>query len=318
MPDSQFSFHDSRIAVIGCGYVGTTCASVLLQHHLMRELVLVDSDADRAEGEAMDLQQSVPLGEPVTVIAGGYKQAAASDIVILAAGAGGVAGGSRLDLLDKNVEIVRQCVASLMAEGFGGILLLATNPVDVLARVAHLESGLNSSKVIGSGTVIDTSRLRELLSLELGVDARHIHASILGEHGDSSIAAWSTASVGGIPLPKFPGAARLPTEQAMLQQVRDAGGKVVKLKGNTRFAIAACIQKICEAILRNERSVLPVSAYLDGQYGLRGVYLSTPCIIGSSGVEAVLELPLTAEELAGLRASAAVLENAFARLSPNH
>ena len=318
MPDSQFSFHDSRIAVIGCGYVGTTCASVLLQHHLMRELVLVDSDADRAEGEALDLQQAVPLGAPVTVMAGGYPEAAASDIVIMAAGAGGVAGESRLDLLDKNVAIVRQCVESLMAEGFDGILLLATNPVDVLARVAHLESGLHSCKVIGSGTVIDTSRLREFLGVKLGVDARHIHAMILGEHGDSSIAAWSSASVGGIPLAQFPGAVRLPTEQAMLQRVRDAADKVVKLKGNTRFAIAACVQRICEAILRNERSVLPVSAHLDGQYGLTGVYLSTPCIIGSGGVEAVLELPLTEEELAGLRASAGVLENAFARLSTTH
>jgi L-lactate dehydrogenase len=191
------------------------------------------------------------------------------------------------------------------------VLLVASNPVDVLARVAQLESGLAACKVIGSGTVIDTSRLRELLARKLDVDARHVHAFVIGEHGDSSVAAWSTASVGGIPLAEYPGAARLASRDALLQEVRHAAFQVIQLKGNTRFAIAACVHRICEAILRNERSILPVSTLLTGQYGLSGVYLSTPCIVGAGGVEAVLELPLDEGELAGLRASAAVLEGAF-------
>ena len=309
-------YRDSRIAVIGCGYVGTTCASVLLQNRLMRELVLIDHLPDKAEGEAIDMQQAVPLGMPVRIFAGTYRDAAASDIVIITAGASGTAKETRLDLLQRNVAIVRQCVAQLMSEGFDGVLLIATNPVDVLARVVQIESGLEACKVIGSGTVIDTSRLRDLLGEKLCVDARHVHAFVIGEHGDSSVAAWSMAYVGGLPLSAFPGAAELPPPEDMLREVREAGTKVISLKGNTRFAIAACVHRICEAILRNERSILPVSTLLDGQYGLKNVYLSTPCILGAGGVEAVLELPLDDSELAALRYSAVVLDHAFATVAP--
>jgi L-lactate dehydrogenase len=316
MAEVELPVRDSRIAVIGCGYVGTTCASALLQSHLVRELMLLDFDAARAEGEALDMQHAVPLGTPVRVFTGGYKEAAASDIVIIAAGVGGPPEQSRLELLGKNVAIIRQCVASLMAEGFAGILLIAANPVDVLARVAQLESGLPACKVIGSGTVIDTARLRGLVGEGLGIDARFVHAVVLGEHGDSSVAAWSMAHVGGIPLDQYPGADRLPARHDLLQQVHNAAARVVALKGNTRFAIAGCVLRICEAVVRNERSLLPVSTLMQGQYGLRGTYLSTGCILGAGGVEASLELPLDAAELQGLRASAAILDEAFATVAP--
>jgi L-lactate dehydrogenase len=201
-----------------------------------------------------------------------------------------------------------------MAESFDGILLLATNPVDILTHVAQMESGLPAGHVIGSGTLIDTERLRSLLGESLDVDAGSVDAAIIGEHGDSSIAVWSAAQVAGMPLALYPGAASLPPRAELLAMVRRAGLEVFALKGNTCYAIAACITRICEAILRDERSVLLVSTLMTGQYGLHDVCLSTPCVIGKSGVECALELRLDAEEQRALEHSADVLRQASAQL----
>jgi L-lactate dehydrogenase len=305
---------NTRVSIIGCGHVGTSCAYALLQARLVREIILIGDTPNHVQGEAMDLQQAVPLGSPITVAAGTYKDAAASSIVIITVGTPGKFQGSRLDLLAGNAVIVRACITKLMAEGFDGVILIATNPVDVLTFIVQKESGLLAGQVIGSGTLLDSERLRHILGEQLNVDARSVHAAVVGEHGDSSVAVWSGAQVAGIPLALYPGADTLPSQEELLIAVRYAGPVVATLKGNTCFAIASCVTRICEAILRDERSVLIVSTLMTGQYGLHDVSLSTPCIVGNCGVESVLELHLNAAEQKALEASVAVLKHAYTTL----
>jgi L-lactate dehydrogenase len=304
----------TRFSIIGCGHVGTSCAFAILQNHLAREIVLIGDTEDHVHGEALDLQQAVPLGTPVKIFAGTYKDAAASSIVIMTVGTPAKFSGSRLDMLAGNVGIVRGCVQKLMAEGFDGVLLIATNPVDVLTFIAQRESGLPASQVIGSGTLLDTERLRHILGERLNVDPRSVHVAVIGEHGDSSVAVWSAAQVAGVPLALYPGVDTLPGQEELLTSVRRAGPEVASLKGNTCFAIASCVTRICEAILRDERSVLMVSTLMNGHYGLHDVALSTPCIVGNCGVELALELRLNEAEQKALEASAAVLQHAYSTL----
>jgi len=306
--------HRTRISIIGCGHVGTSCAFALLQKHLVREIVLIGDGPNHVQGEALDLQQAVPLGTPVTVTAGTYKDAATSAIVIITVGTPGKFQGSRLDMLSGNAAIARECIGRLMAEGFDGVIVIATNPVDVLTYIVQKESGLPPNRVIGSGTLLDSERLRFILGEQLNVDPRSVHTAVIGEHGDSSVAVWSAAQVAGLPLKHYPGAEALPSHEALLIAVRYAGPIVATLKGNTCFAVAACVTRICEAVLRDERSVLVVSTLMTGQYGLHDVSLSTPCIVGCGGVEAVIELRLNAAEQKALEASADVLKHAYAQL----
>lgn len=309
--------HENRVAVIGCGNVGMASAFALLQSQLVRELVLIDADADKAVGEAMDLQQAiaVPMEPPVKVTAGSYKDAAESSIVVITAGiATSDPNVSRLELLAQNVKIIREIVGKLKAENFKGILIVTTNPVDVLAQVAQSESGLPPSRVISTGTVIDTARLRVMLAEQLGIEPRTVDAYIIGEHGDSEIAVWSAARVAGLPLGKFPGADKLPTKTEMLEIIRQAAPEIVKRKGNTSYAIGLCVRRICEAILRDERMALPVSTLLQGEYGIKGVYLGTPCIVGKNGVERIIELELDKKEKVGLLKSADILRQALKKI----
>lgn len=304
----------NRIAIIGCGHVGATSAYALVMKGTAREIVLVDANHGQAEGEAMDLQHAVPLARPVRVWAGDYRDAAQAAIVVLAAGVGSHAGETRLDLLGRNVVVVRECMRKLLAEGFDGIVLMTTNPVDVLAQIAQEESGLPVERVIGSGTVLDTTRLRAMVGEALGVEAGSVHAYIIGEHGDSEVAAWSAARVAGVPLSDFCASGGCPDFIELLQRVRRAAPEIVKHKGYTSFAIASCVARICEAVLRDERTVLPVSTMMSGQYDIEDVYLSLPCVIGRRGVERVIELPLNEEERAGLHTSARILQRTIAGL----
>jgi L-lactate dehydrogenase len=306
----------TRISIIGCGHVGTSCAYAILHTRLVREIVLIGDTEQHVRGEAMDLQQAVPLGSPIRIFAGTYKDAAASSIVVITVGSPGKFQGSRLEMLAGNVVIVRSCIARLMAEGFDGVLVIATNPVDVLTYIVQKESGLSPGQVIGSGTLLDSERLRYILGEQLNVDPRSVHAAVIGEHGDSSVAVWSVAQVAGLPLALYPGADALPSHEELLIAVRYAGPVVAVLKGNTCFAIASCVTRICEAVLRDERSVLMVSTLMTGQYGLRDVALSTPCIVGCCGVESVIELRLDEAEQKALEASAAVLNHAYTNLQP--
>lgn len=298
-----------RVCVVGCGHVGTTSAYALMLSGLVRELVLLDLDERRAEGEAMDLQQAAALARPVEVWAGDWDDAARSAVVVVAAGVGGRPGESRLDLLGRNVVVIRDVTERLTSRGFGGVLLMTTNPVDVLSQFAQEVSGLPAGRVVGSGTVLDSARLRTMLGQQLGVEPRSIHAYVVGEHGDSEIAAWSSARVAGVGLGEFcEGAgAECPDFEALLGRVRRAAPDIIERKGYTSYAIASCVARICEAVLRDEHTVLPVSTRLTGQYGIDGVYLSLPCVVGRGGVERVIEIPLDEAELAGLRASADIL-----------
>lgn len=303
-----------RVAIIGTGHVGATSAYALVMRGLAREIVLVDLNTPHAEGEAMDLQHAVPLARPVRVWAGDYRDAARASIVIMTAGVNGRPGESRLDLLSRNVVVVRDCMRQLMAEGFDGLVLMTTNPVDVLAQVAQAESGLPMARVIGSGTVLDTARLRAMLGEALGVEARSVHAYIVGEHGDSEVAAWSSARVAGVPLNDFCAPDARPNFDELLRRVRRAAPEIIERKGYTSFAIASCVARICEAVLRDERTILPVSTMTSGQYGIAGVYLSLPCLLGERGIERVIELPLSEAERDGLLASADVLRRTLKSL----
>jgi L-lactate dehydrogenase len=298
-----------RVCVVGCGHVGATSAYALMLGGHAREIVLLDADARRAEGEAMDLQQSAALTRPVEVRAGDWSDAARASVVVVAAGVGGRPGESRLDLLGRNVVVIRDVMKRLARENFGGIVLMTTNPVDILAQFAQEFSGLSVGRVIGSGTVLDSARLRAMLGRQLGVEPRSIHAYIVGEHGDSEIAAWSSARVAGVAVREFcEGAGReCPDFVELLKRVRRAAPDIIERKGYTSYAIGSCVARICEAILRDERSILPVSTLLTGQYGISGVYLSLPCVMGRGGVERVIEIPLDEEERAGLRASSEIL-----------
>lgn len=280
---------------------------------LAPEIVLVDKDPARAEGEAMDLQHAVPISRPVRVWAGTYADAASATIAVVAAGAGGSPGESRLDLLGRNVGVIRECIRELKKEGFDGILLMTTNPVDILAQIAQEESEWPVGRVIGSGTVLDTARLRAILGEALEVEPRSVHAHIIGEHGDSEIAAWSTAQVAGVPLLEFAPAGSIDRD-AILNQVRRAAPEIIERKGYTSVAIASCVVRICEAILRDEHTVLPVSTMMTGQYDIDGIYLSLPCVVGRRGVERVIELPLDDAERQGLRASADLLHRTLEKL----
>jgi L-lactate dehydrogenase len=315
MKAAVMSEYLNRIAVVGCGHVGATSAYALITGGVAREVVLIDRNRVLAEGEAMDLQHAVPLARPVRVWAGDYEDVAQAAIAVIAAGVGSRPGETRLDLLGRNVSVVRQCMRHLLAAGFDGIVLITTNPVDVLSQIAQEESGLLVERVIGSGTVLDTARLRAMLGERLGLEARSIHAHIIGEHGDSEIAAWSSAHVAGAPLKDYcASVGEYPDFGELLRCVRRAAPEIIKHKGYTSFAIASCVARICEAILRDEHTVLPVSTMLKGQYGISNVYLSLPCVIGRRGVERVIELPLDEEEHAGLRASAEVLRETLINL----
>ncbi|MGA9995387.1 MAG: L-lactate dehydrogenase [Pyrinomonadaceae bacterium] len=315
MVDSDSSFPLQRISIIGAGHVGASSAYALIASGIAREIVIVDANPQRAEGEAMDLQQAVPLARPVRVWAGDYRDAARANVCVIAAGVGSHPGETRLDLLGRNVTVVRDCMRRLMAEGFNGVILMTTNPVDILAQVAQEESGLSVERVLGSGTVLDSARLRAMLSAALNIEARSIHAYIIGEHGDSEIAAWSAAHVAGVPLKEYCASDNCPPDfDELLRRVRRAAPDIIERKGYTSFAIASCVARICEAILRDEHTVLPVSTMTRGEYGIDGIYLSLPCVVGRQGVERVIELPLNDEERAGLRASADVLQRTLKSL----
>ena len=307
--------HD-RIAIIGAGHVGSTTAYALMLRALVRDIVLIDSDASLAEAEAIDISDANALARPARIWAGNYSDAATARLAIITAGAATHGSESRLSVASRSATIVRDCVDSLMAAGFDGILIVASNPVDVMAKVALVQSGLPAKRVIGTGTLLDSSRLQQALAARLNVAPRSIEALVIGEHGDSEVAAFSTARVGGLPLDRFASDNALNLFE-VADSVRAAGYRIIDGKGHTSFGVATAIVRICEAILRDERIVLPVATLLSGEFELSDVYLSLPCILGASGVESVLVPDLNEDEVARLRASAEVIRKADASLGSN-
>jgi L-lactate dehydrogenase len=304
-----------RVAIIGAGHVGATAAYALMLRALFRDIVLIDSNAALAEAEAGDIADANALARPARIWAGDYADAASAGIAVITAGGATHGAETRLSVAAESAAIVSDCIDRLIGVGFHGVLVISANPVDLMTLVATRRSGLAPARVIGTGTLLDTSRLKQTLSRVLGVAPGSIEGLVLGEHGDSEIAAFSTVRVGGETLHQVSAGGEAPDLSAIAHQVRDAGYVIVKGKGYTSYGVATAIVHICEAIIRDERSVLPVSTLLTGQYGLSDLCLSLPCVLGAGGVERILTPDLTPEEAAGLNASAAVLRTAFASMS---
>ena len=278
---------------------------------LFREIVLVDSNAALAEAEAADLADGNALARPARIWAGSYDDAATAAIAVVTAGAASHGSESRLSLASDSAVIVTECVQRLAGAGFSGILIIASNPVDLMTMLAIRHAGIPPNRVIGTGTLLDTSRLKQGLSAALDVAAGAIEGYVLGEHGDSEVAVFSTVRIGGQPLGDFAEAGRTLDLPALGARVRQAGYRIIEGKGFTSFGIATAIVRICEAVVRNERSVLPVSAWIDRGYGSTDICLSLPCVIGAGGIERVLFPTLDAREEAALLASAAKLTEAL-------
>lgn len=278
-----------KVAVIGCGFVGSSSAFALMQSGLFSEMVLIDADTKRAEGEAMDISHGISFARPMQIYAGNYDDITDAAIIVITAGANQKPDETRLDLIKKNAAIMKSIVGEIKKRDFGGILLIVSNPVDILTLIALKESGYPSNRVIGSGTVLDTGRFKYLLGEHLDVDSRSVHAFIIGEHGDSELAAWSNARIGGLKVNDFCELrGHFNHEQSMkkiFENVRNSAYEIIERKHATYYGIAMAVKRICEAIVRNEKSILPVSSLMTGEYGLNDVVLSIPAVVGETGVQ---------------------------------
>ena len=304
----------ARIAIIGAGHVGATAAYALMLRALVSEIVLIDSNVALVEAEAADIADANALARPARIWAGDYEDAASARIAIITAGAATHGSESRLSVLTRSAAIISECVRSLRSTGFSGIVVVAANPVDIMAQVAFQNAGLPAKQVIGTGTLLDSSRLRQALAEKLDVAPSAVEGLVLGEHGDSEVAAFSTVRVGGLALEHFVSSSAQLDTATVATDVRDAGYRIISGKGYTSFGVATAIVRICEAIVRNERVVLPVSTLLSGQFDIADLYMSLPCLLGAGGVERILLPKLSDEEQAALRHSAAVIAKAIAHL----
>ena len=296
-----------KAVIIGCGLVGSATAFSLMESGLFEELALIDSDYKKAEGEALDISHGVPFSRPMKIYAGNYDEIKNSDIVIITAGANQKDGETRIDLVKKNIQIFKTIIPEIKKRRYQGILLIVANPVDILTYVAAKLSGVPKNKVIGSGTVLDTARLKYEIGRHLDVDSRSVHAFIIGEHGDSEIAVWSSANVSGIPLNKFCEIRghfnHEATADKIANDVKNSAYEIISMKKATNYGIAMSVKRICEAIVRNEKSILPVSTLLDGEYNLKNVSLSIPSIVGKNGIETIIPISLNEKESEQLKLS---------------
>lgn len=304
----------ARVVIIGAGHVGATAAYALMLRGLFSEIVLIDADAALAEAQAADISDANALGRPARIRAGSYADTTGATIAVITAGATTHGDESRLDIADGSAAIVKTCVRALAAAGFGGIIIVAANPVDLMALVASRHAGLPAGRIIGTGTLLDSCRLRQTLAARFDVAPPAVDGLVLGEHGDSSVVAFSTVRIGGLPLRSWAPATTDADQAALAIAVRREGYEIVAGKGFTSFGIATAIVRICEAVVRDEHIVLPVSCRLSGELDIADLYLSLPCIIGAAGVERILLPDLDATELAALARSAAALRAALGRL----
>ena len=297
MPDKSIK----KITIIGAGFVGSTTAYTLMLSGLVSELVLIDVNTEKAEGEVMDLNHGMPFVRPVRISSGNYSDCAGSDIIILSAGANQKPGETRLDLVHKNTDIFKSIISEVVKYNRDCILLVVTNPVDILTYVTYRISGFPKSKVIGSGTVLDTARFKYLLGDHINIDARNVHAYIIGEHGDSEVPAWSLTNIAGIPMDKYcETCSRCNTgisKHQIYNDIRNSAYEIIARKGATYYAVALAVRRIVEAIVRDENSILTVSSLMEGNYGLSDVCLSLPTIVDRSGINQVLDVPLNEQEI---------------------
>lgn len=289
----------SRIVVVGSGAVGATTAYTLMLRNRVDELVLIDANHAKATGDALDMNHGIPFLGGTKLWAGTYEDCKDADIIVITAGAAQREGEPRTELLKRNVVIMDSILNEVLKYNTDGILLLASNPVDVMSYYAQRKTGWPVNRVIGSGTLLDSARFRYLIGSHLGIDPRSVHAHIVGEHGDSELPVWSLANVAGTTL-EIDEAAK----EGIFANTRDAAYQIISAKGATYYAIALALDRICTAILRDEGAVLNVSTLLDDYHGISGVYLGVPCVVDRQGVREVLKLNLSEEEQALLRRSA--------------
>jgi L-lactate dehydrogenase len=302
-----------KVAIVGAGNVGSSYAFSLMHSGLAREIVLVDRDLRRAEGECMDLNHGLSFAKPTKIYAAGFEGCASADIVVITAGARQKFGQTRMDLVRENVEVFKQVIPLIIRYAPDAILLVVTNPVDILTWVTLRISGYPPQRVFGSGTVLDTSRLRFLMSEYCNVDPRNVHAYIIGEHGDSELPVWSNAHIAGMPLAQYCAVCYRNADcthalENVFLEVKSAAYKIIEAKGATYYAIALALVRITEAILRDENSILPVSTLITDYYGINNVCLSIPAYVNRSGVKNLLRLELSAQEQKLLTRSARILE----------
>lgn len=307
-----------KVAIIGCGFVGSASAFALLQSGLFSEMVLIDVDKERAEGEAMDISHGIPFAGPMNIYAGGYEDIDDAAIIVITAGANQKPEETRLDLVHKNAVIMTSIVSEIKKRDFNGILLVVSNPVDILTQVALDVSGFSENRVIGSGTVLDSARLKYQLGKHLSVDSRSVHAFIIGEHGDSEIAAWSSANVSGVPLHTMCEMRghynHEDNTENIADDVKNSAYEIIAKKDATYYGIAMVIKRICHAIILDEKSIFPVSIPMHGEYGIEDVVLSMPAIVGKDGVESPVPISLDEKEVSRLHESADMLKKIHSEL----
>ena len=303
----------SRVVIVGAGLVGSTFAYSLMINGLASEIIMIDVNQERVAGEIMDLNHGISFVRPALVRAGTYADCKDADIIVIAAGSNQRSGETRMDLLARNTEIFRGIIEQIKATGTEAILLIATNPVDIMTYITYKLSGFPEGRVIGSGTVLDSARFRYLISTHCHVDPSNIHAYIIGEHGDTEVPVWSLANIAGIRFADFCPVCgeicRTPLpKEAIFDEVKNAAYKIIKGKGATYYAIGLALTEIVESIIRDEYSVLTVSTLLKGEYGIEGIYLSLPCVVNRQGIERKMQLLLSTEEASALCHSAEVLK----------
>lgn len=302
----------NRVVLVGTGAVGCSYAYSLINQGVAQELVLIDVNELKAEGEAMDLNHGIPLApSPIKVWKGSYEDCKEADLVVLTAGLAQKPGETRLELVEKNTNIFKQIVGNIMSNGFDGIFLVATNPVDIITHVTWKESGLPKERVIGSGCVLDSARLRFELGQYLDVDPRDINAFMIGEHGDTELPVYSHATIGIKKLDEyFEENSELKDEvlDQIHTNVRDAAYHIIQCKGATFYAIGMSLCHITKAILNNENCILPVSTLLQGEYGHHDVYIAVPCIVNRDGIREIVEIELSEKEQKQFDHSVSVLK----------
>jgi L-lactate dehydrogenase len=307
-----------KVGIVGSGFVGATAGYALVMHGVGREVVLVDKNADRAVAEADDIRHAVPFAHPLEVRAGSYEDLTGSRVVVVCAGVGQKPGETRLQLLQRNAAVFREVIPAVLRHAPEAVLVMATNPVDIMTHLAAkfaADYGVSADRVLGSGTMLDTARFRSLIAAYSGVDSRHVHAYVIGEHGDSEVLTWSLATVGGMPLSSF---AKLrgidPTEkvrQDIDQRVRRAAYSIISGKGATYYGIGSALARIVDVILHDQRSILTVCAPTADVQGVPDVTVSLPRLIGGKGVIETFPLPLNEHESSLLQDSARVIRQAL-------
>lgn len=311
----------SKISIIGAGSIGATTAFALLQKEVAREIVINDINQEKALGEVLDLMHGSSLNSPCNVTLGSLEDTKDSDIIIITAGVAQKPGETRLDLVDKNYKIFKSFVPTIAKLSPNAILLVVSNPVDILAYMTYKLSGFPKERVIGSGTVLDTTRLRSLLGKYFGIDGRIVQGYVLGEHGDSEFVPWSSLTIGNIPIKDFSEQLKIEwdeeTEKVIADDVKNAAYEVINRKGATAFSVAAVLTRIVEAFLKDEKTVLSVSTLLDDYLGVNNTYLSVPTIVGKNGVEKVLNIELSEGEREKFVSSAKIMKEYIDRINNN-